>query len=287
MSNDSMNAGNAANILHVSYVLEAALLSTQRPMALAELRRLFDNEVSSDALRAELVALREAWNGRGVELIELASGWRFQTRLEMQKYLGRLTEEKAPKYSRAVLETLAIISYRQPVTRGDIEDIRGVVVSPNIIKTLEERGWIDIVGHRETPGRPALYATTKQFLDDLSLRSLQELPPLEQFSQDISATGPQLQASKELAEPPANERSAAEQSERATGDYPTSEPSSGAPSGLAGPPGSEIVGEPGSAGKLGAHGASHPVPRGLSRRPQLRRTIARRARARRRLGHRY
>jgi segregation and condensation protein B len=122
-----------------------------------------------------------------VELVNLASGWRFQTRPEMQKYLDRVSGEKAPRYSRAVLETLAIIAYRQPVTRGDIEDIRGVTVSPNVVKTLEARGWIDVVGHRDAPGKPALYATTKAFLDDLGLRSLQELPPLEEISQNLDA----------------------------------------------------------------------------------------------------
>jgi len=129
--------------------------------------------------------LRDAWQGRGVELVNLASGWRFQTRPEFQPYLERLSHEKPPRYSRAVMETLAIIAYRQPVTRGDIEDIRGVTVSSNVIKSLEARGWIDTVGYREVPGRPALYATTKTFLDDLGLRSLQELPPLEQISSTL------------------------------------------------------------------------------------------------------
>lgn len=169
----------------VKTVLEAALLVTRRPMPIAELRRMFDEEIGADTLRRLLDELQEAWTGRGVELVNLATGWRFQTRLDMQPYLSRLAEEKPPKYSRAVMETLAIIAYRQPVTRGDIEDIRGVAVSPGIIKTLEERGWIDVVGHRETPGRPALYATTKHFLDDLALSSLQELPPLEELSQEL------------------------------------------------------------------------------------------------------
>jgi segregation and condensation protein B len=169
----------------VKTVLETALLSSQRPLSLQELRRLFDDEVGTDVLRRLLDELRESWQDRGVQLVDVASGWRFQTRPEMQVYLERLNPEKPPKYSRAVMETLAIIAYRQPVTRGDIEDIRGVVVSPNVIRSLEERGWIDLVGHRETPGRPGLYGTTKQFLDDLGLRSLQELPPLEEIAKNL------------------------------------------------------------------------------------------------------
>lgn len=159
-------------------VLEAALLAASEPLPLAELKRLFDDEFDDDTLRTLLSDLRSDWSQRGVELAQLASGWRFQTRPEFQPYLDRLKNEKAPKYSRAVMETLAIIAYRQPVTRGDIEEIRGVAVSPNILKTLEARDWIDAVGHRDAPGRPALYATTRKFLDDLGLRSLAELPPL-------------------------------------------------------------------------------------------------------------
>ena len=159
-------------------VLEAALLAASEPLPLSELKRLFDDEFDDDTLRALLSDLRGDWSQRGVELTQLASGWRFQTRPEFQSYLDRLKNEKAPKYSRAVMETLAIIAYRQPVTRGDIEEIRGVAVSPNILKTLEARDWIDAVGHRDAPGRPALYATTRKFLDDLGLRSLAELPPL-------------------------------------------------------------------------------------------------------------
>src|SRR5438270_8046965 len=164
-------------------ILEAVLLASQEPLGVAELRRLFDDAVSAETLRHLLAELREEWNGRAVELVSLASGWRFQTRAEFQPYLERMLPEKAPRYSRAVMETLAIIAYRQPVTRGDIEDIRGVTVSTQIIQSLEGRGWIDAVGHRETPGRPALYATTRQFLDDLGLRSLEELPPLEEIAQ--------------------------------------------------------------------------------------------------------
>src|SRR5918999_766774 len=166
-------------------ILEAALLASQEPLSLAELKRLFDNEISPDTLKNLLEELRADWSGRAVELVSLAGGWRFQTTLQFQPYLERLTPEKPPRYSRAVMETLAIIAYKQPVTRGDIEDIRGVTVSSQIIQALESRGWIDTVGHRETPGRPALYATTRRFLDDLGLRSLQELPPLEEVAQTL------------------------------------------------------------------------------------------------------
>ncbi len=165
--------------LHVKRVLEAALLSSSEPLPVADLRKLFDEEIAADVLRRVLEELRTDWADKGVELANVASGWRFQVRAGYQKYLDRLNPQRPPKYSRAVLETLAIIAYRQPVTRGDIEDIRGVVVSSGILKALEARGWIDEVGHREVPGRPALYSTTRTFLDDLNLRSLDELPPLE------------------------------------------------------------------------------------------------------------
>jgi segregation and condensation protein B len=166
-------------------VLEAALLAAREPMTPNDMKKMFDEELSTDTLRKLLDELREEWAERPVELIQLASGWRFRTRAEYLPFLARLNPEKPPKYSRAVLETLAIIAYRQPVTRGDIEEIRGVAVNANVVKTLEERGWIDVVGHRDTPGRPALFATTKQFLDDLGLRSVSELPPLEQISQTL------------------------------------------------------------------------------------------------------
>ena len=162
-------------------VLETALLAAAAPVPVGELRRLFVDEPPPDLVRRLLFELVEDWQGRGVELIQTAGGWRFQTRPEYQGYLDRLKEERPPKYSRAVLETLAIIAYRQPVTRGDIEDIRGVMVSTNVLKTLESRGWVDVVGHRDTPGRPGLYATTRKFLEDLGLRSLTELPPLTEI----------------------------------------------------------------------------------------------------------
>jgi len=166
-------------------VMEGALLASTEPLPLGALRRLFDEDIGADTLRRLLQELREEWADRAVELVHLASGWRFQTRPDFQRYVERLQPEKPPRYSRAVMETLAIVAYRQPVTRGDIEDIRGVAVSPQVIKTLEARGWIDAVGHRETPGRPALYGTTKTFLDDLGLRSLEELPPLEEIAQTL------------------------------------------------------------------------------------------------------
>ncbi len=160
-------------------VLETALICAQQPLPLPALRALFDDQVGTDTLKSLLDELVRDWDGRGVELVPLASGWRFQSRPEMREYLDRLNPEKPPKYSRAVLETLAIVAYRQPVTRGDIEDIRGVAVGTQIVKQLEERGWIEAIGHREAPGRPALYATTRQFLDDLGVASLDELPLLD------------------------------------------------------------------------------------------------------------
>jgi segregation and condensation protein B len=197
-------------------ILEAALLASQEPVQVQELKRLFDQELGVDTLRKLLDELRQEWSGRSVELVNLASGWRFQTRAEFAPYVERLLPEKAPRYSRAVMETLAIIAYRQPVTRGDIEDIRGVTVSTQIIQALENRGWIDPVGHRETPGRPALYATTRQFLDDLGLRSLQELPPLEEIAQTLQMAPAQSQVS-EAQEPPAAEPAEPEEARTGTG----------------------------------------------------------------------
>ena len=159
-------------------VLEAALLVAGEPVQPAQLAKLFDPAVPVDAVRALLEDLARDWASRRVELVQVASGWRFQGTRAVQPYLDRLAPEKPPRYSRAVMETLAIIAYQQPVTRGDIEAIRGVAVSTNVVKTLEDRQWIEVVGHRETPGRPALYATTKTFLDDLGLASLADLPPL-------------------------------------------------------------------------------------------------------------
>jgi segregation and condensation protein B len=160
-------------------ILEAALICSQQSMPLPAMRALFDDQIGPDTLKSLLDELSREWEGKGVELVPLASGWRFQSRPEVREYLDRLNPEKPPKYSRAVLETLAIVAYRQPVTRGDIEDIRGVAVGSQIIKQLEDRGWIESIGHREAPGRPALYATTKHFLDDLGIASLDQLPSLD------------------------------------------------------------------------------------------------------------
>ena len=160
-------------------VLETALICAQQPLPLRDLRTLFDDQVGVDTIRGLLDELCRDWDGRGVELVAVASGWRFQSRPEMRNYLDRLHPERPPKYSRAALETLAIVAYRQPVTRGDIEDIRGVSVSSQIVRQLEERGWIEAIGYREAVGRPALYATTRQFLDDLGLASLEQLPTLD------------------------------------------------------------------------------------------------------------
>jgi len=167
------------NTQEAKIVLETALICAQEPLRVSDLRRLFADDVGADTIRVLLDELRQDWQQRGVELVALASGWRFQSRPEMREFLDRLNPEKPPKYSRAVMETLAIIAYRQPVTRGDIEEIRGVTVSTDVVKKLEDRSWIEVIGHRDVPGRPALYATTKAFLDDLGLRSLDELPPLE------------------------------------------------------------------------------------------------------------
>jgi segregation and condensation protein B len=184
-------------------VLEAALLVAVEPLTLSELKRMFEQDesgsgLSNDTLRCALDELRVDWQGKGVELVQVADGWRFQTRADMQPWLTRLKNEKPPRYSRAVLETLAIIAYRQPVTRGDIEDIRGVAVNPHIIKTLEERGWIEAIGHRDVPGRPTLFGTTDHFLSDLSLRTLSELPPLDELgtlvTPDETALIPELRA---------------------------------------------------------------------------------------------
>lgn len=171
------------NLADIKLILETALLASTEALSLHQLKKLFDVELSSETLRKMLEELRQDWTGRGVELANVASGWRFQVKPEFQPYLERLSPEKPPRYSRAVMETLAIIAYRQPVTRGDIEEIRGVTVSSQVIKILESRAWIDVVGHKEVPGRPALFATTRQFLDDLNLRSLQELPALAEVGE--------------------------------------------------------------------------------------------------------
>lgn len=203
------------NTVDAKRVLETALICAPQPVPLRELRVLFNDALGSDTLKMLLLDLQRDWSQRGVELVQVATGWRFQSRPEMREYLDRLHPEKPPRYSRATLETLAIIAYRQPVTRGDIEDIRGVTVNSLIIKQLEDRGWVEVIGHRETVGRPALFATTRQFLDDLGLASLDQLPVLDDPSSNphlletlasaqggIEADGTaQEDAPKELSEP--------------------------------------------------------------------------------------
>jgi segregation and condensation protein B len=174
------------NIAEAKKILETALLCAHEPLSINDMKKLYvetsesDTQIDTDAIKQMLEELRENWVDKGIEVVSLSTGWRFQSRPEMKIYLERLNPEKPPKYSRATLETLAIITYRQPVTRGDIEEIRGVTVNSQTIKMLEDRGWIEAIGHRDVPGRPALFATTKHFLDDLGLTSLDQLPPLQQ-----------------------------------------------------------------------------------------------------------
>ena len=175
------------NTAQAKRVLETALLCSAQPMALREMRVLFDDALGADTLRQMLADLQLEWAQRGLELVSVASGWRFQSRPEMRDFLDRLHPEKPPKYTRAALETLAIIAYRQPVTRGDMEDIRGVTINSQILKQLEDRGWVEVIGHRETVGRPGLYATTRQFLDDLGLASLDQLPLLSSMDHQTTA----------------------------------------------------------------------------------------------------
>ncbi len=175
------SVGEAIDTHQFKRVLETALLTSSEPLPLAELKKLSDTPLDNRQLETLLEELAQYWQGRGVELRRVASGWRFRAKPEMQPYLDRLNPQKPPRYSRAVLETLAIIAYHQPVTRGDIEEIRGVAVSPQILKTLEARGWVEVVGTRDAPGKPELFATTKQLLDDLNLRALQELPSLQEI----------------------------------------------------------------------------------------------------------
>ena len=174
---------------HKKRVIETALLCAQEPITAMDLTRLFTDDTNPADIEAVLTAIQGGWQGKGMELVHIATGWRFQSRLSMREYLDRLTPEKPPRYSRAVMETLAIIAYRQPVTRGEIEEIRGVAVSSNVMKQLEDRGWVEVIGHKETIGRPGLYATTKQFLDDLSLPNLQSLPLLEDAAPTFESLG--------------------------------------------------------------------------------------------------
>src|SRR3954451_3591489 len=189
------------NTADAKRVLETALICAQQPLPLREMRVLFNDELGADTIRALLLDIENEWQQKGVELVSVASGWRFQSRPEMREYLDRLHPEKPPRYSRATLETLAIIAYRQPVTRGDMEDIRGVTINALILKQLEDRGWIEVIGHRETVGRPALFATTRHFLDDLGLESLDQLPMLESSAQQAELMA-SLTSGEDAAQPP-------------------------------------------------------------------------------------
>lgn len=214
-------------------VLETALICSHQPLTLREMRTLFNDELGADTVKSLLQDLQDDWAQRGVELVHVASGWRFQSRPQMREYLDRLHPEKPPKYTRAALETLAIIAYRQPVTRGDMEDIRGVTINSLILKQLEDRGWIEVIGHREAPGRPSLFATTRQFLDDLGLASLDELPLLQspsaqaQAMAQLAAGGAEaglFQESEPTVEAPADTAVASDAAQWSPGDDATPNP---------------------------------------------------------------
>jgi segregation and condensation protein B len=189
------------NTSEAKRILETALICAQQPLQVRDMRVLFEEEIGADTLKTILLELQQDWTFKGVELINVATGWRFQSRPEMREYLDRLTPEKPPKYTRAVLETLAIIAYRQPATRGDMEDIRGVTINGLILKQLEDRGWIEVIGHRESVGRPALFATTKQFLDDLGIESLDQLPELGPLQEQVLEQLDRFEDAKEEARP--------------------------------------------------------------------------------------
>jgi segregation and condensation protein B len=189
------------NTSEAKRILETALICAQQPLQVRDMRVLFDDEIGADTLKTLLLDLQQDWSFKGVELVNVATGWRFQSRPEMREYLDRLTPEKPPKYTRAVLETLAIIAYRQPATRGDMEDIRGVTINGLILKQLEDRGWIEVIGHRESVGRPALFATTKQFLDDLGIESLAQLPELGPLQEQVLEQLDRFEDAKEAARP--------------------------------------------------------------------------------------
>jgi segregation and condensation protein B len=182
------------NMADAKRVLETALICSQQPMPVREMRSLFNDSLGADTLKSLLEELKLEWSNKGVELVSVASGWRFQSRPEMREFLDRLHPEKPPRYTRATLETLAIIAYRQPVTRGDMEDIRGVTINSLLIKQLEDRGWVEVIGHREAAGRPALYATTRQFLDDLGLQSLDQLPLLDSATNPAAMLGAMVES---------------------------------------------------------------------------------------------
>ncbi len=187
------------NLVDAKRVLETALICSQQPLPVRDMRSLFNESLGADTLKSLLEELKYDWAGKGVELVSVASGWRFQSRPEMREYLDRLHPEKPPRYTRATLETLAIIAYRQPVTRGDMEDIRGVTINSLLIKQLEDRGWVEVIGHREAAGRPALYATTRQFLDDLGLQSLDQLPLLESMANNGDVFGALVESVDEVS----------------------------------------------------------------------------------------
>lgn len=182
------------NMADAKRVLETALICSQQPMPVRDMRSLFNDSLGADTLKSLLEELKFEWSNKGVELVSVASGWRFQSRPEMREFLDRLHPEKPPRYTRATLETLAIIAYRQPVTRGDMEDIRGVTINSLLIKQLEDRGWVEVIGHREAAGRPALYATTRQFLDDLGLQSLDQLPLLDSATNPAAMLGAMVES---------------------------------------------------------------------------------------------
>jgi len=211
------------NTAQAKRVLETALICSQQPLPLREMRELFNDMLGLDTVKQLLEDLRLDWAQRGVELVQVASGWRFQSRPEMREYLDRLHPEKPPRYSRATMETLAIIAYRQPVTRGDMEDIRGVTINATIIKQLEDRGWVEVIGHREAPGRPALFATTRQFLDDLGIASLDQLPvidPRTQSDESVASLIPLQTLSATDDEPAPTEQSPPDASTQAVLDMP-------------------------------------------------------------------
>lgn len=188
------------DLKYLKTVLETALLTAQEPLSVSMLKRLFTEDIKAALINQILEEIRQDWRGRGVELIKLSSGWRFRARAEFTPYLSRLNPEKPPRYSRAVMETLAIIAYKQPVTRGDVEAIRGVTVSTSVVQTLLERGWIEVIGHKDVPGRPGLYATTRKFLDDLGFHSLRDLPPLADLGNLVVPDAGPVEASGEMPE---------------------------------------------------------------------------------------
>jgi segregation and condensation protein B len=228
--------GKTMNTTDAKRVLETALICSQQPLPLREMRVLFNDELGADTIKGLLADLQNEWTQRGVELVHVASGWRFQSRPQMREYLDRLHPEKPPKYTRAVLETLAIIAYRQPVTRGDMEDIRGVTINALIIKQLEDRGWVEVIGHREAPGRPALFATTRQFLDDLGLESLDQLPVLDSPGQQatlLASLSPAVEDQPGLEDQPALAMDAEAPAEAADAEAPPETPSAPAEAPLA------------------------------------------------------